>query len=414
MKTRDLRPAAAALMLAAAVTAVASAPTAATQAQAGWDAWIGCWQQLGPGSSGEQLVCVLPGSDAQSVRMATVEGGVITDETVVRADGMARPVDDEGCTGSETASFSRDQRRIFTRAELDCRGVRRVSTGVLAMISADEWVDAQAVTVAGQAGARTVRYGAVPRAELPASIAAALPSEQPMALEAARMQAAVDLAVDDVIEAAAHIDAPALEALLGATQQGFPLDARMVTRLADSGVATSTIDVMIALSYPSRFAVQERGEQDAAYERGVDRGMAMRAECYDPYVSRRYRASCYGLGYGSVYYDGYGRYGYSPWGYDRYGWHYGSSPIIIVQPQPGTPAPRGGTVVKGRGFTSGDQPSRGQAQPRSQPSTDRSSASGTSSGSSASTPSTSSGSSTGRTARPRSGGGRDPGGSLEF
>lgn len=410
----------AALILAAVAMAVtplagAAAPGDAAPVQPGWDAWLGCWEQIGPEATGEQLVCVLPGADARSVRITTVEDGAITDETVLRADGVARPVVEGGCTGSETAFFSRDQRRVFTRAELDCRAVQRVSTGVLALVSEFEWVDAQAVTVAGHSAARTLRYRAVPRSATPPAIAALLPAEQRLATEAARLDAAALLGIAEVVEAAGVVAAPAVEALLGARQQGFALDARGITQLAESGVAASTIDVMIALSFPTRFAVQER-DPDAAYTAALERDDRLRDECRNPVLSRRYSATCYGYGYGSsIYYDryGYGRYGYSPWGYDRYGWHYGSSPIIIVQPQQPTAAPSGGSVVKGRGFRRGDEPGRGQAQPRSQPqpSSSTSARGSSSSGASASSPSTSSGSSTGRTARPRSGGGGDPGGS---
>jgi hypothetical protein len=416
MRTRGTLTTAAALLFAASGTAFGVPAAAASPAQPGWEAWLGCWEQVGSDTDQQQLVCVLPGADEGSVRMATVTDGVITDETLLIADGVARPVDDEGCTGTETAFFSHDQRRVFTRAELECRGVQRVSTGVLALISESEWIDAQALTVAGQSAARTVRYRAVPRADTPPAVAALLPADQRLATEAARLHAAAALDIDAVVEASRAVAAPALEALLGARQQGFSLNARTIAQLAESGVETSTIDVMIALSYPARFAVREQ-DPDAQYAAAQDRDDRLRSECRNPALSRRYSAACYGFGYGStMFYDqyAYGRYGYSPWGYDRYGWHYGRSPVIIVQPQPGTPTPRGGSVVKGRGFTAGDQPSRGTAQPRTQSpqtssGTDRSSASsGSSSSGSSATTQSSSGSSTGRTARPRSGG--DPGG----
>jgi hypothetical protein len=410
MRTRELLTTAAALLI---VVSPATAAPAGDAAQPDWSAWLGCWELMDGDAPAGQLVCMLPGADGWSVRIATVEDGAITDETLLHADGVARQVDEGGCTGTETAYFSRDERRVYTRAELDCRGVQRVSTGVLALISEVEWLDAQAMTVAGQSSVRTVRYRAVPRAAVPPAIAAALPSEQRLALEAARLDASAPLDVEDVIEAAGIIGAPALEALLGARQQGFSLDARRLAMLAERGVAPSTIDVMVALSYPSRFAVQERRDAGAGYgAAGVDRGGHVWDECRDPLLtSRRYRSACYGLGYGGMFgYDryGYSRYGYSPWGYDRYGWQYGSGPIIIVHPGTGEPTSRGGTVEKGRGFMGGERPSTGRAaQPRS---ADRpQSSTGTSSGSkpaSASTPTTSTGtSSTGRTAKPRTGGG---------
>ena len=397
----------------AALMAAAPAQAVAAEAQQGdWAAWYGCWRAVDSTDGAAPLVCVLPGADASAVRIATIEDGQIAEETVVRADGVAREITEGGCTGSESAFFSTDGRRIFTRAELACSGLGRLSTGVLAMVSETEWVDAQALTVNGQHAARTIRYRAADATEIPSWIAAELPQDQQLAQETARLDAASPLEIDAVIEASRHVAAPVVEAMLAERQHGFGLNADKLVRLQQAGVPTSTIDVMVALSYPTKFAVApQRGmrSDDGGYaEQNAARSYM--EDCYDPFfTSSRY--GCYNSRYGYGYSRGGGIYGYSPYGYDPYGWNYGTRPVVvIVRPDDGDAAdPRGGAVVKGRGYTRTGT-ARGTANPRGADAT-RSSpdrATSTSRPATTSKPSTTtSGSSSKptRTAKPRGGGG---------
>lgn len=417
MRTRGLFPMAAAALLAAPLAAVpASATTPAGSAVAAasptWAAWLGCWRPMGEAGTPDGMVCVLPAEDAASVRIVTFDDGVMTEETLLHADGVARRVEEGGCVGTEQAAWSRDGRRIYLRTEMDCDGVRRESTGVLAMLSEGVWLDAQAMTVGDQHASRSIRYRAVRTEDVPAAIAALLPSRREMAQEAARLHAAAPLDTDAIIEASSVVAPPVVEALLAARGDEYALDARTLVQLEEAGVPASVIDMMIAVSYPQRFAVQPR---DADMRpAGVPPVARYRADCLDPfyYPSMRYRSECAYL-YGMSRY-GFGlRYGYSPWGYDRFGWGFGYSPVIIVQPGPGGVRERD-TVVRGQGYRQGGSGQSGTAQPRSRSdrgtSTSSSSPSTTSTGSSTSTTSTtssgssSSGSDSGRTARPRGGG----------
>ncbi|HEX6309416.1 MAG TPA: hypothetical protein VFZ69_14565 [Longimicrobiales bacterium] len=399
MRTRTMIPIAA-LLLAAPVS-LSAAPRAGD-----WTPWYGCWRAETVAEEAGPLVCVLPGDAPMAVRIATIEDGNITEETVLRADGVARPIEEGGCSGTERAFFSSDGRRVFTRAELACTGLGRTSTGVLALVSPGEWVDVQALTVNGQHAARTIRYHAASPSEIPEWAAAALPQDQRLAQEAARIDASTPLDEAAVIEASQNVAAPAVEALLAASATGFRLDARKLVQLQQQGVPASTIDVMIALSHPERFAVAPRDPsmQVEEIDDGLRRERAARAErCFDPFWAR-YSMDCYGYGY-----YGYGyssrRYGYSPYGYDPFGWSYSNRPIIVIV-DPNGDERSGGAVVKGRGYTRGGT-ATGTAtrrEDRSSPSPARSTSS--TRPSSSATPSSSSGSSSSqpRKAKPRGGG----------
>jgi hypothetical protein len=366
------------LVICAAVLALLAAPAAAEPASAsarsgvevspGWAAWYGCWRPLATdGVAADHIVCVLPGDDASSARMVTYEDGNITAEELLRADGVGRPVEEGGCAGEETASWSRDGRRVFLRTELDCGGLKRVSTGVLALVAENEWLDAQVLTMGEQHASRALRYRALRADAVPAEVLAALPRDRQLMLEAARLEASAPLDIDAVIEASRQIAAPAVEALLASRQHGFGLNARKLAQLEASGVPASVIDVMVALSYPGTFAVQPRTspEGTSAWRPAGSRYYA--DECIDPfYPYLRYRGGCdpWGYGYSSRY--GYNRYGYSPWGYNPYGWNYGGQPIVvIIAPGEDRPGTEPGRIVRGQGYTRGGTPSsRGTAQPR--------------------------------------------------
>jgi hypothetical protein len=387
-------------------------------AQSGsWLAWHGCWREVTDDGAGGQMLCVLPGDDATEARIVTFAEGVSGVFTTLRVDGIARAVEDGGCTGTEVASWSQDGRRVFLRSELDCQGLRRVSTGILAMVAENEWIDVQAATMGQQHATRQLRYRAVGIGEAPEQVRPLLPVGRDLARESARLHTSAPLQIEDVIEASALVAPPVLQGLLAARRHGFSMDARSLVQLETAGVPRDVIDVVVALSYPKHFVVQ----QPAASSDGVARTQRdyNEVECYDPmFRVYRYGRDCDRLGlssrrYGSRYgYDspyGYG-YGYSPWGYSPYGWRYNTPTVIVIRPDDGEAPRQPGELVKGRGYTGGSSSSSPGAQPRSRPQESGGSSAASTAGSSSGASSTSSGSgdssgSTGRTAVPRNSGG---------
>jgi hypothetical protein len=200
--------------------------------------------------------------------------------------------------------------------------------------------------------------------------------------------------------------------------------------MADSGVPPSVIDVVVAVSYPEKFVINEGGSSErrpaeagprtASPGLGYSRRLSPFADpFYDSYG--RYGYSSFGrYGYGSFYGSrfGYGRgYGYSGYGLGYGGGYAGGygggaygSPIIVVERRGSDSGRAAGRVVRGGGYAAarGSSASTGRsARPRSSGSSrssepaaasarSRSSGSSGSSGSSSSPPR-----STGRRAQPR-------------
>src|SRR5207248_5742102 len=96
---------------------VAAAPLRAQRAttDARWQPWIGCWQLTGTPRTAPVL-CIVPAGAASSVEVLTIADAKVAARERIDATGTDRPVSKEGCSGSEHAQWSADNRRVFLRS----------------------------------------------------------------------------------------------------------------------------------------------------------------------------------------------------------------------------------------------------------------------------------------------------------
>jgi hypothetical protein len=425
------------LILSIAFLGTATVASAQPQVGPGWSAFSGCWTPVS--ADGERniaantpRVCVVPSGN--SADLITMVADTIKDRTTVDAGGARHDVSKQGCSGWEKAEFSADGRRLYLSGEQTCAGgLKRRTSGVFAIASNGDWINAVDVAADSVSSVRVSRYATSSVTPLmPASIRDALTVNE-VSDRTARVSAQRPVTVDAVIEASRFLSPAAEEAWLAELDQDFNLDDRTLVRLADEKVAPSVIDVLVAVSNPKVFSVASTGAVERAEERdsaNVRRGYSpcfapvvdpwawyaydpcdpyLRFSYYRPYYSR------YGYGYGRYYDPFYGPYYGSPY-YGGYG------PVIIVRndgnPNHGRmtkdgykPSYGGSTGTASGGSSEGGRatrPATRRGAPKDEApaasSSDRGSSSG-SSGSSSSSGSTSgssgssgSGSSTGRVA----------------
>lgn len=342
--------------LVAGLLLMAAPPAPAQQTVEGprWQAWIGCWEPTADAAAPndapdvDRKLCVLPTPDLDAAEMVSIASGGIESRSIVRADGEQHPAEREGCTGWESASWSASGTRLYLRSQFTCEGgLDRTSSGVMAFAPHQEWIDVQAVSAGGNSGVQVVRYRPTSStADLPADIRVSL-ENRALTADAARMAAAARIGPDDVIEASRNLDGAALEAWLLERDQSFTVDARTLTRLADAGVPTRVIDLLVALAYPEVFAVDDNTSPEAPARVGGPRGPV-----WDPW---------WGPGYG-----------YYPYGRRYWGW-YGGYPGVVIVRRPDVSRSNGGKAVKGEGYRRGDRGGTA-AQPTSRPSSEGSSA----------------------------------------
>ena len=401
------------------VAAATSVSAQSARVEPKWLGWIGCWTSTVPGASAFSsptengtFVCITPstaGGDA--IDVTTIGEDKVVSTQRIDASGAEHPLEAKGCTGTQRASWSADERRLYLRSSSTCDGLKSSTSGILSLTSTGEWLDVHGVSSYGSENVRVARYrdAGIP-ASIPAEVANAL-RERGAGAEAARLNAGAAIGATAVIEASRATDSSVVAAWLLERAQRFALDGKTLVRLADAGVPGAVTDALVAVSNPAAFQLSRvSDERETILNDTLRSGRRINAMAfpYDPYSWGTLGLSTYGYGYPYGYRYGYGN-GYgNGYGYGYNNGYYGgyAPPIIIVNG--GTQGAAAGQMVKGRGYTQPGGSTTGATaheRPSRSPDPSPSTSSGSSSGSSSSGStggSSSGGSNEGRTAHPRS------------
>jgi hypothetical protein len=302
----------------------------------------------------------------------------------------------------------------------------------MAMSPQGEWLDLVGVTLGETTGVRVLRHRTMgPTAIVPAEIAKALEGTAPSFRDAAvRNSVAGPIGTAEIAEASHQLKPQVVEAWLSESGQEFTVDAKRLVALAAANVPDRIIDVLVALSYPTAFAVRPSSTapglltSDEPRGGGGGGGGGLGFANADALNCAPFSFSLYGwdacspfsygvmglplgsspfgfmysrYGVGAADYLGYGGLGYGGYGG---GWYLATQPTVIVL-NPGSGAAQHGQVVNGRGYVEGGTGAT-TAIPAGSSSSGSSSSGGSSSGGSgASSAPSSGGDSGGRTAVPR-------------
>ncbi|MEO8256373.1 MAG: hypothetical protein ABI868_03420 [Acidobacteriota bacterium] len=420
--------------VAAAVIVTASTASAQTSGpDQRWRPWLGCWSTVS--GSTAKPVCVVPAAGTSAVDIVIVGDGKIASREHLDANGERRRSERDGCAGWESAQWSSDARRVYLQSEFVCpSGQTRSSSGLIAMSPQGEWLDLVGVTLGDNTGVRVLRHRIMgPTPTVPPEITAALEGTAPSFRDAAvRNSAGGAVETAQIAEASRQLKPQVVEAWLRESGQEFTVDAKRLKALAAANVPDRIIDVIVALAYPTAFAVRPSstapglltGDEPRGGADGFGFADANTLNCAplsfsiygwdtcSPFGNTSldmpfgYRMSPSGFlysryGAGAIDYLGYGGLGYGAYGG---GWYLASQPSVIVLNPGNTGAAQHGQVVNGRGYVEGNT-GTSTAVPISSGSSSSGSSSGGSSGgssgSSGATSSTSGAGDGGRTAVPR-------------
>lgn len=314
-----------------------------------WLPYLGCWHPVSD-MGVANAICLSPTADGLGVEIARVEENKVTSRNVLIADGLQHDMQDAGCKGWQRARWSNDGFRLFLHSEAICEGgVRRTATGLMAMTSEDGWMDVELVEANGQQSTVIRRYEPGEPGLASKVGVTGVPAGKALAVSTARLAASAPLSLGQVVEASQAVPSEVVQAALVERGAQFNLDSQALTQLADAGVPPDVIDVMVALSYPDRFAIDRNnfsGEYRPATPAEATEApfYPTRRGYYDPFGY-----DPFGWYYGISPWSYYNPYWYSPFGYGGVYWGVpGGSPVVIV-PQ-GQAEPHG-RMVKGRGYT---------------------------------------------------------------
>lgn len=240
-----------------------------TDKSAPWSAWLGCWELLDergglPASASESpngtrqrpRICVVP-AEPDGISFDTYVGSERVLAQRVIGDGQPYPVADRECRGEQRTTWSSDQARMITTADVRCGagGPRRI-TGLTMMAEGPTWVDIQHIEAESRRHVRVRRYARARDQQIPGESLLA-PAQGPRPLDSGRplTPSGARLTVPALAEMAAKLPPEVVEAAVVEMGAGFPVNKRSLIALDEADVPERIIDLLVALSYPSKFVV---------------------------------------------------------------------------------------------------------------------------------------------------------------
>lgn len=243
-----------------------------------WLPWIGSWRLVSdevdasddkPG--GAFVLRVSPGDDRNTVNMKTFRDGAILFDDSIVTDGLSQQLKEKECSGWYQYSWSQTGKRLFFESKSSCPGQPPQEISGLSIINkSGEWLDVQLLQRDEDRIITIRRYSPVPDD--------ATDAEKPTngRIRTARMSAATNFSIDEIVELSRRVAPEVLEAALVEYYEPFRMDSKTLVYLADSGVPSQIVDLMVALSYPEEFTVErhtlsitprndERDEDDLRY-----------------------------------------------------------------------------------------------------------------------------------------------------
>lgn len=269
------------------LSALLAAPAAAQSSSTGssapsltdarWTAFLGCWRgENDPAGTGARL-CVTPSADG--VTLTTIIANQVVRTETRAANGRPRPVTDPGCTGTETARWSDRTVRLYRTAKVSCDGEPARTLGTVSfLLDGPIWVDVETVqqtTPDGDVNVRSARMVRAANQTLPDGTRV----RRGELTQRAQSDAMTRWTVADVIELSEALPPDGVQAAISEAPTPFRLNAKALTAMADAGVGERVIDLMIGLTYPSRFVVQR------SVSAGSGVGMPMGSFMYDPFFA---------------------------------------------------------------------------------------------------------------------------------
>lgn len=350
-----------------------------------WLPWIGSWRLVSNKintkeslSKEDYFLTINPGSNEKSITMKGQQGDKVLVEEEMIADGLRHPLKDEKCSGYYIYSWSENGKRLLLESESNCPGDPKRHVSGMSLIDANrDWVDIQLLQNGKDKAISIRKYRNIDNSELMSS-----GRFNPDQINLARISAANNFSINEIIELSNKVESEVLEAALLETRKPFPINSKQLINLADSGVNSRVVDLMVAISFPDKFSVEQEvisptqgGNARANYQHF--RYPYNYYSYYCPilpwhWTSSSYMSYAYGYSYMGWYVvDGYYYYplwtGYYPYDYPYY---YGSS--YGGGGGGGDTIPKDNiTLIKGRGYsivTSDDSGTPRYAKPRSTPS----------------------------------------------
>jgi hypothetical protein len=224
-----------------------------------WLPWIGSWRLVSEAEAtmdstlkDQYLLTVSLGDSEKSIIMKGYRDEQVLFEEKIETDGLRRPMEKDDCTGWQSCAWSETGKRLLFSGESSCSSdLSQQVSGMSFIDDAGDWLDIQLLQSEEEKAITIRRYRNVDADTIPpggTSIDSA---------RIARLTAGTGFSIDEIIELSGKVDPEVLEAALVEMHKPFPINSKQLIRLADAKVSTRIIDLMVALSFPDKFIVEQ-------------------------------------------------------------------------------------------------------------------------------------------------------------
>ena len=205
-------------------TAAAQRKSTAPADDVRWLPYVGCWSRTADIGAASQFVCVKPGAGS-TADIITITNGTIDSRDHLDVDGQPHPIEKDGCTGSQTATWATSGSRIYVGSAYSCGTLHGRSTRLFAILPSGVWLEVRDVHAGGGWVETVTRFH---DAGLPASVPADIRSEishRELAVATARAAASGPATASDVAEASRSVDTAVVQSWLSARGQAYAGDS---------------------------------------------------------------------------------------------------------------------------------------------------------------------------------------------
>lgn len=318
-------------LVSAATVSLAQGAVRSTQTDSRWYPFLGCWASdtTGGHAAHAGATCLVPMSGGAGVEALSLVNGKVISRRRIDATGRSQPIDNQGCAGSQLATWSATGHRVYMRADYTCNtGIAGTSESMFALAPNGEMLRIEDVR-AGSGGSGVVnvdrrRDVGIPLG-LPAEAAAMIESRQ-LSIETSRAAAARPLTTDDVVEALHNVDAPVVRNWIYESGQRFDLSGQQINALAKADVPATVLQAMMGNAPAQQMAYSDTMGAVPVYRGSVVNTAPYQVQTYQPETYQPVTTQ-----------PAYTQYPYSE--YDAYSWNGFYYPIPLYYPYYYYPVP---------------------------------------------------------------------------
>ena len=224
-----------------------------------WLPWIGSWRlvsstinSIGPPLKEEYLLTIRPDKEGNFITMESTRDKTVMYEEKIETDGLRHPLNEDGCTGWYSYSWSETGNRLLFNGESSCVGdLSQKISGISIIDTVGDYVDIKLLKSGDEKAITVHRYQHVD-SDLNTPAALILSKAYN-----ARISAGKGFSLDEVIELSSKVEPEVLETALVEMHNPFPVNSKQLIRLSDAKVPSKIVDLVVALSFPEKFTVEK-------------------------------------------------------------------------------------------------------------------------------------------------------------